>query len=133
MIKTPIKLQDLRRKIYTKAKADTAWRFWGLYVHVCKQETLREAYLLAKKNNGAPGIDGVTFEAIEAGGVEAFLKQIQDELAAHRYRPMRNRRQEIPKGDGKVRVLGIPMVRAYCISSQGGWGSDLLITFAGHL
>src|SRR5262245_42457714 len=95
-------------------------------------ETLREAYWLAKKNNGAPGIDGVTFEAIEESGVEAFLKQIQDELAAHRYRPMRNRRQEIPKGDGKVRVLGMPMVRAYCISSQGGWGSGLLITIAGH-
>jgi RNA-directed DNA polymerase len=111
MIKTPIDLQDLRRKIYTKAKADTAWRFWGLYVHVCKQETLHEAYALAKKNNGAPGIDGVTFEAIEDSGVEAFLKQIQDELAAHRYRPLRNRRQEIPKGDGKVRVLGIPAIR----------------------
>jgi RNA-directed DNA polymerase len=111
MIKTPIDLQDLRRKIYTKAKADTAWRFWGLYVHVCKQETLHEAYALAKKNNGAPGIDGVTFEAIEDSGVEAFLKQIQDELAAHTYRPLRNRRQEIPKGDGKVRVLGIPAIR----------------------
>ena len=67
MIKTPIDLQDLKRKIYTKAKADTAWRFWGLYVHVGKRETLNEAYLLAKKNNGAPGIDGVTFEAIEDG------------------------------------------------------------------
>src|SRR6516162_3709741 len=111
MTKTPIDLQDLRRKIYTKAKADTAWRFWGLYVHVCKMETLHEAYLLAKKNNGAPGIDGVTFEAIEASGVAAFLKQIQDELATHRYRPMRNRRQEIPKGDGKIRVLGIPAIR----------------------
>jgi RNA-directed DNA polymerase len=111
MIKTPIDLQDLRRKIYTKAKADTAWRFWGLYVHVCKRETLYEAYALAKKNNGAPGLDGVTFEAIEESGVEAFLKQIQDELAAHRYRPLRNRRKEIPKGDGKVRVLGIPSIR----------------------
>jgi RNA-directed DNA polymerase len=111
MIKTPIDLQDLRRKIGAKAKADTTWRFWGLYVHVCKLETLHEAYLLAKKNNGAPGIDGVTFEAIEAGGVEAFLVQLRDELAAHRYRPMRNRRQEIPKGDGKVRVLGIPAIR----------------------
>jgi RNA-directed DNA polymerase len=111
MIKTPIKLQDLRRKIYIKAKADTAWRFWGLYVHVCKMETLNEAYLLAKKNNGAPGIDGVTFEAIEASGVEAFLKQIQDELATHSYRPLRNRRQEIPKGDGTCRVLGIPSIR----------------------
>jgi RNA-directed DNA polymerase len=111
MIKTPIKLQDLRRKIYTKAKADTAWRFWGLYVHVCKWETLHEAYSLAKKNNGAPGIDGVTFEAIEQSGVESFLGQLQDELAAHRYRPLRNRRQEIPKGDGKFRVLGIPAIR----------------------
>src|SRR5262249_23887462 len=45
------------------------------------------------------------------GGVEAFLKQIQDELAAHRYRPMRNRRREIPKDGGKVRVLGIPCIR----------------------
>jgi RNA-directed DNA polymerase len=111
MIKTPIDLQDLRRKIYTKAKADTAWRFWGLYVHVCKMETLYEAYALAKKNNGAPGIDGVTFAAIEDSGVEAFLKQLQDELAAHRYRPLRNRRKEIPKGDGKFRVLGIPSIR----------------------
>src|SRR5262245_9679570 len=112
MIKTPINLQDLRRKIYTKAKADTAWRFWGLYVHVCGMETLHEAYLLAKKNNGAPGLDGVTFEAIEDSGVEAFLKQIQDELATHRYRPLRNRRKEIPKDGGtKVRVLGIPSIR----------------------
>jgi len=111
MIKTPINLQDLRRKIYTKAKAEKAWRFWGLYVHVGKMETLHEAYLLAKKNNGAPGIDGVTFEAIEASGVEEFLLQIRDELAAHTYRPMRNRRQEIPKDGGKVRVLGIPCIR----------------------
>jgi RNA-directed DNA polymerase len=111
MIKAPVNLQDLRRKIYTKAKADTAWRFWGLYVHVCKMETLHEAYLLAKKNNGAPGIDGVTFEAIEQGGVEAFLLQLRDELAARTYRPMRNRRKEIPKDGGKVRVLGIPCIR----------------------
>jgi RNA-directed DNA polymerase len=111
MIKTPIDLQDLRRKIYTKAKAEQAWRFWGLYVHVGKMDTLHEAYLLAKKNNGAPGIDGVTFEAIEQGGVEGFLLQLRDELAAPTYRPMRNRRQEIPKEGGKVRVLGIPGIR----------------------
>src|SRR5947209_9223342 len=122
MIKTPIRLQDLRRRIYVKAKAEPTWRFWGLYVHVCKMETLQEAYQMAKSNKGAPGIDGVTFEAIEESGVEAFLKQIQGELAAHRYRPLRNRRQEIPKGDGKVRVLGIPMIRAYCTPFQKPWG-----------
>jgi len=112
MIKAPIKLQDLRRKLYVKAKAEASWRFWGLYAHLCKMETLREAYRLAKKNNGAPGIDGVTFGAIEAGGVEGFLKQIQKELDLGVYRPMRNRRQEIAKEGGKkVRVLSIPAIR----------------------
>jgi RNA-directed DNA polymerase len=112
MIKAPIDLQDLRRRLYAKAKAEPAWRFWGLYVHVCKMDTLREAYALAKKNNGAPGIDGVTFEAIEAGGAEAFLGQLRDDLLARTYRPMRNRRKEIPKDGGrKVRVLGIPAIR----------------------
>ena len=75
MTNTPISLQDLRRRIYRKAKAEPAWRFWGLYVHVCKQETLREAYRVAKQNNGAPGSDGVTFAAIEARGMEAFLQE----------------------------------------------------------
>jgi RNA-directed DNA polymerase len=112
MIKAPIDLQDLRRRLYDKAKAEPAWRFWGLYVHVCKMDTLREAYALAKKNNGAPGIDGVTFEVIETGDVEGFLGQIRDELLARTYRPMRNRRKEIPKDGGrKVRVLGIPTIR----------------------
>ena len=61
MTKTSVNLQDLRRRIYVKAKAETTWRFWGMYVHVCKMETLRAAYALAKKNDGAPGVDGVTF------------------------------------------------------------------------
>jgi RNA-directed DNA polymerase len=111
MIKTPINLQDLRRRIYVKAKAEPSWRFWGLYVHVCKMETLYEAYAMAKKNNGAPGIDGVTFEDIERGDVEQFLTQIRDELISHQYRPMRNRKREIPKGGGKFRTLSIPSIR----------------------
>ena len=111
MTNTPVSLQDLRRNIYVKAKAEPSWRFWGLYVHVCKMETLREAYTLAKKNNGAPGIDGVTFEAIEAQGVEKFLEQIRDELMERTYVPLRARRREIPKDGGKVRVLSIPTIR----------------------
>jgi RNA-directed DNA polymerase len=112
MTKTPISLQDLRRRIYAKAKAEPSWRFWGLYVHVCKLETLREAYRLAKENNGAPGIDGVTFEAIEADGVETFLQQLQDALVTRTYRPMRLRHKAIPKENGKgVRVLSIPTIR----------------------
>jgi len=89
MITTPISLQDLRRRIYVTAKADKTKRFWGLYVHVVKRETLRTAYALAKRNNGAPGIDGVTFAAIEAAGVEAFLAQPRDELVTRTYRPLR--------------------------------------------
>lgn len=112
MIKTPISLQDLRRSLYVKAKAEPTWRFWGLYVHVCKMETLREAYQMAKKNDGAPGIDGVTFATMEESGVEGFLTQIRDELVTHTYRPMRARKKEIPKDGGKkVRVLSIPAIR----------------------
>lgn len=111
MIKASVSLQDLRRKIYLKAKANKAWRCWGLYVHVCKKETLREAYRLAKKNNGAPGIDGVSFEAIEEGGLEVFLEQIHNELVTGTYWPQRNRKTEIPKDNGKFRTLGIPCIR----------------------
>jgi len=111
MTNTPISLQDLRRNIYVKAKAEPSWRFWGLYVHVCKMETLREAYALAKKNNGAPGVDGVTFAVIEAQGAEQFLEQIQGELVERTYVPLRARRKEIPKDGGKVRVLSIPAIR----------------------
>jgi len=112
MIKAPVSLQNLRRKIYAKAKADPSWRFWGLYVHVCKLETLRTAYAMAKANDGAPGIDGVTFDAIEAAGVDGFLAQLRDELVTFRYRPLRNRQREIPKeGTTKVRILSIPAIR----------------------
>ena len=74
-------------------------------------ETLRAAYEMARQNNGAPGIDGVTFEAIEEGDFDAFLLDIQGELLSGMYLPMRNRKKEIPKGNGKVRVLGIPSIR----------------------
>jgi len=110
--RTPIGLQDLRRRIYAKAKSEPSWRFWGLYAHVCKRETLYEAYRQAKKNNGAPGLDGVSFEDIEETGVEGFLMQIRDELVSREYAPTPNRKKEIPKDGGKkVRVLSIPTIR----------------------
>jgi len=113
MTKAPIGLQELRRRIYRKAKAEVAWRFWGLYVHVCKLETLREAYRLAQQNDGAPGTDGVMFEAIEAEGLEAWLQRLREELIAHHYRPTRLRRVAIPKrgGSKELRVLSIPTIR----------------------
>ena len=111
MTKASIILQDLRRKLYVKAKAEKSWRFWGLYVHVCKMETLRRAYEMAKENDGAPGSDGVTFADIEAFGVDTYLGQIQDELIERTYKPRSGRRKAIPKDNGKERILSIPSIR----------------------
>ena len=115
-------MQDRRRRLYVKAKAETSWRCWGLYVHACKLETLRQAYALAKENDGAPGIDGVTFDAIEAQGVDGFLEQIRDELVQRTYKPLPTRKQEIPRDGGKVRVLSIPAIRDRVVQgSSSSW------------
>lgn len=111
MIKAPISLQELRRRIYRKAKSETTHRFWGLFVHVTKIETLEEAYRIAKANGGAPGIDGQRFQEIESSGLAAFLKAVREDLITGRYKPMPNRKVEIPKGNGKVRTLQIPSIR----------------------
>lgn len=111
MRKTPINLQELRQQIYLKAKSDQTHRFWGISVHVAKIETLREAYRIAKRNDGAPGIDGQTFEDIEALGVDQFLNEIREELLARRYQPQATRPVEIPKSNGKTRKLQIPCIR----------------------
>lgn len=111
MTKTFINLQDLRRRIYYKAKSDKTHRFWGIFVHITKMETLAEAYKIAKRNNGAPGVDGQTFEEIEALGLTEFLENIREDLIASSYKPQKNRKVEIPKENGKVRVLQIPCIR----------------------
>jgi RNA-directed DNA polymerase len=111
MTKAPISLQDLRRRIYRKAKSDKTHRFWGLFVHITKIETLEEAYLIAKSNGGAPGVDGQKFEDIEAAGRPAFLAEVREGLLTGRYKPGPNRRVEIPKGNGKFRTLQIPCIR----------------------
>ncbi len=111
MRKASISLQELRRRIYSKAKTDKRWRFWGLYCHICKKEALRESYRVSKANNGTPGIDGRSFEDIEKEGLEGFLEGIRQELLNRTYKPLPNRRVEIPKGKGKTRTLGIPTVK----------------------
>jgi RNA-directed DNA polymerase len=111
MRKRSISLQELREKIYVKAKAEPQWRFWGMFTHLCKLETLKEGYKLAKKNNGAPGVDGVTFEEIEAIGVETYVLDILQELLKGDYKPMEYRTVSIPKTNGKKRILKIPTIR----------------------
>ncbi len=111
MIKAPIKLQDLRRRIYRKAKSNKQHRFWGLFVHIAKKETLQEAYRQAKRNKGTPGIDGQSFADIEAKGTDLFLENLREELLNNTYKPQPNRKVDIPKGNGKYRTLQIPCIR----------------------
>lgn len=105
------RLQELRRKIYLTAKSEKRKRFWGLYCHITKIDTLEKAYKLVKKNNGSAGIDGVTFEEIERKGLDEFIKDIQKELIDGTYLPTRNRKVEIPKSNGKTRTLGIATIK----------------------
>ena len=111
MTKAPISLQELRRRIYRKAKSNKTHRFWGIFVHITKPETLEEAYRAAKGNGGAPGLDGQTFEDIERTGRPEFLATVREELITGRYKPKPNRRVDLPKGNGKFRTLQIPCIR----------------------
>src|SRR5262244_1455540 len=108
---TPDKIRSLQRKLYCKAKAEPAFRFYVLYDKVCREDILLHAYKLARANAGAPGVDGVTFEQIEEQGLEAWLGGLREELVSKTYRPDPVRRVMIPKNGGGERALGIPTIR----------------------
>ena len=108
---TPDSIRTLQRKLYCKAKAEPAFRFYVLYDKVCRDDILLHAYRLARANAGAPGVDGVTFAAIEEAGVEAWLAGLREDLAKKTYRPDPVRRVMIPKPGGGERPLGIPTIR----------------------
>jgi RNA-directed DNA polymerase len=108
---TPEKIRSLQRKLYRKAKAEPAFRFYVLYDKICREDILRHAYWLARANAGAAGVDGVSFAQIEASGLEAWLAGLCEDLVAKTYRPHPVRRVMIPKPDGGERPLGIPTIR----------------------
>ena len=101
----------LQRKLYRKAKAEPAFRFYVLYDKIYREDILRHGYALARANAGAPGTDGITFVAIEASGLDSWLAGLREELISKTYRPDPVRRVTIPKPDGGERPLGIPTIR----------------------
>lgn len=110
-LETPEKIRNLQRKLYRKAKAEPAFRFYVLYDKICREDMLRHAYALARANAGSPGVDGVTFAQIEAEGMERWLAGLREELVSKSYRPQPVRRVMIPKPGGGERPLGIPTIR----------------------
>jgi RNA-directed DNA polymerase len=108
----PPKLRRLREALYTKAKQEPAYRFYLLYDKVYRADILVHAYALSKQHGGAPGVDGVTFDDIEAAGLERWLAAVQEALRTETYRPQPVRRVLIPKPGGTgERPLGIPVIR----------------------
>lgn len=105
------KVRELQRKLWSGAKRSRNRRFALLYDKVYRMDFLWEAWSRVRANGGAPGLDGITIQAIEEHGVEEFLEEIQKDLKAGEYWPPPVRRHYIPKPDGKTRPLGIPTVR----------------------
>ncbi len=110
-LETPERIRILQRKLYRKAKAEPAFRFYLLYDKICREDVLRHAYARARANGGAPGVDNVTFGQIEASGRENWLASLREELVSKTYRPMPVRRVMIAKPGGGERPLGIPCIR----------------------
>jgi RNA-directed DNA polymerase len=108
---TPVSIRTLQRKLYCKVKAEPAYRFYLLYDKIHRDDILAHAYALARANAGAPGVDGMTFTAVEAIGREVWLAAIREDLVAKTYRPAPVRRVMIPKPGGGERPLGIPTIR----------------------
>lgn len=108
---TPVSVQKLQTALHAKAKESSKFRFYALYDKVYRKDVLRLAYECCKANGGAAGVEGQTFEDIEAYGAERWLDELAQELKSRTYRPLPVRRVYIPKPDGKQRPLGVPAVR----------------------
>src|SRR6266853_6262635 len=110
-LRTPSKIRELQIKLYRKAKNEPEFRFYQLYDKVYREDILNHAYALAKANNGAPGVDGESFQDIESRGLGEWMNGLREDLRNKTYRPQPVRRVMIPKPGGGERPLGIPTIR----------------------
>jgi len=108
---TPSKIRELQSKLYRKAKDEPEFRFYQLYDKVYREDILNHAYELAKANDGAPGVDGQSFQDIETQGLAEWMNGLREDLRNKTYRPQPVRRVKIPKPGGGERPLGIPTIR----------------------
>jgi RNA-directed DNA polymerase len=115
----PPTVQKLQRALHAKAKGSPAYRFYALYDKLYRKDVLLHAYACCKANRGAAGVDGQTFEHIEAYGLERWLSELTEELRSRTYRPQAVRRVYLPKPDGKQRPLGIPTVKDRVVQMAG--------------
>jgi RNA-directed DNA polymerase len=104
------KVQKLQTALHAKAKAEPAFRFYQLYDKVYRQDILAMAYQRCKSNGGVAGVDGQSFEDINAYGVERWLGELAERLKKKDYKPEAVKRVWIPKPNGKLRPLGIPTI-----------------------
>ena len=119
-VKLPVKVAELRQKLYLKAKQEPKFRFYALYDRIYRRDVLSAAWWIVLAKDKSPGVDGVTCQDImnAPGGAAKFLDDLHDALKNKTYRPDRVKRTFIDKPDGGKRPLGIPTVAAYCTSSN---------------
>jgi group II intron reverse transcriptase/maturase len=110
-LETPQTVRNLQAALHAKAKGSPSFRFYSLYDKLFRADILSHAYATSKANGGTSGVDGQTFEDIEAYGAERWIGELAEELRSRTYRPQAVRRVYIPKANGKQRPLGIPTIR----------------------